>query len=180
MVLGTSATAAKVRYNLKNYDKVSLRLKKGSKVFLEDMAAKNGCSVNQYVLDSVFHEFVRSYNRDFACVVLREAVKYLARDLKGLLCGVYLEGFLVDGNWKQGLDAKLVCVVPEVSSSVVSVISDFVDFCNKNINDEESIRIKGIRIPRITFRVVSSSDFVVDNSMVVLFVGGLGVGGGRS
>lgn len=167
--MGTSATAAKVRYNLKNYDRVSLRFRKGMKEFLEDMALQKGCSVNQYILDSVFKEFSRSYNRDFAVAVLRECVKYLAVDLKGNFCSVYLEGYLVDGNWMHGFDAKLVIVLSEVDEVAVAVVTNFVDFCNENINDAKFVKSRKFRVPRIVFRVVGRDGFSVGKSMRVLY-----------
>lgn len=45
--------AASNRYNKKNYDTITLRLKKGEKKILTNMAKKAGKSVNQYIVDAV-------------------------------------------------------------------------------------------------------------------------------
>ena len=51
--MGTSATRAKARYDLKTYDKVYIRVKKGQKERLKEYAESVGMSVNSFVLSAV-------------------------------------------------------------------------------------------------------------------------------
>lgn len=47
---------ATARYNLKTYDRLELRVKKGQKAEIKKAAAKAGKSVNRYILDLVEKE----------------------------------------------------------------------------------------------------------------------------
>lgn len=44
---------ATARYNKKNYDRINLIVHKGQRQFIKDFAAKQGKSLNRYILDAV-------------------------------------------------------------------------------------------------------------------------------
>lgn len=67
-IMATAATLAKERYNLKNYDTVSVRFKKGFKKTLDFCASSSGKSLNSFVLDAVVHE-IESNKASFAVQV---------------------------------------------------------------------------------------------------------------
>ena len=60
--MGASATRAKVRYDLKAYDKIYIRVKKGEKDRLKEYAESVGMSVNSFVL-SALEEKIEQLNK---------------------------------------------------------------------------------------------------------------------
>lgn len=51
--MGTSSTKAKNKYNLKNYDVITLRLKKGIKENIEFFANVSGKSLNAFITENI-------------------------------------------------------------------------------------------------------------------------------
>jgi predicted HicB family RNase H-like nuclease len=51
--VGTASTKAKNKYNDANYDRINLAIKKGMKDKWKEAAAKQGKSLNQFIIDCV-------------------------------------------------------------------------------------------------------------------------------
>lgn len=62
--MGTSATRAKARYDLKAYDKVYIRVKKGQKDRLKEYAESVGMSVNSFVLSAIEEKIEQMDKKD--------------------------------------------------------------------------------------------------------------------
>ena len=51
--MGNAATKAKNKYNDKNYERISLSVKKGKKEEYNRMAESQGKSLNRYIIDCI-------------------------------------------------------------------------------------------------------------------------------
>jgi len=85
--MGTAATLAKERYNLKNYDTVSVRFKKGFKKTLDFCASSSGKSLNSFVLDAVVHEI--ESNKASLAVQVRTNIRFEKEISYSELCSVF-------------------------------------------------------------------------------------------
>lgn len=51
---------ATLRYNKKTYDRINIIVKKGQRQILKDYAAKQGKSLNRFILDAVEQEIAKT------------------------------------------------------------------------------------------------------------------------
>ncbi len=73
------------RYNAENYDRLSLRVPKGKKAFIDERARAVGKSTNQYINDCINDEVRRSSSREVVNILIEmgcskeEAIHHLRR-----------------------------------------------------------------------------------------------------
>lgn len=64
--MGTSATAAKARYNRKNYDTVTIRTRKGGNDTINELAFLRRKSKSDYIRDLIRQDALRMQRPDLA------------------------------------------------------------------------------------------------------------------
>lgn len=57
--MGTSQTRATIRYNEKAYDRLYIRVKKGEKEQIREIAEASGYSLNSFIVEAIFEKVER-------------------------------------------------------------------------------------------------------------------------
>lgn len=57
--MGSSSTKAKNKYNTKNYDRITITIKKGHKELIKNQAKILDMSTNGYILNLIFNDITK-------------------------------------------------------------------------------------------------------------------------
>ena len=132
--MGIPATLAKTRYNSKSYDFIGIRLKKGTKDFLDFCVKDSGKSFNQYLSDIIMESTERYVHRYQVISFLKECCNQFADELCGNLCYVVLYGSYARGDFRDSSDIDVLFLLNEDSGSDHDKILDFVTYCNSKLD----------------------------------------------
>lgn len=132
--------AASNRYNQKNYDTITLRIKKGEKEFLANMAKEAGKSVNQYIVEAVAIVLDRQYKQQEVISVVKSCLQEVSSQLKNLYDAGILYGSYARGDFRESSDVDLLILVKQKNKDIEQKIIDVV--CK--YNDLYNIRISPI------------------------------------